>query len=42
MSAGDGVIPVYEYSFSEYWIDELIADLQEAKRYIAELKRKEK
>ena len=28
--------------FSEYWIDKLIADLQEAKRYIAKLKRKEK
>lgn len=26
----------------EYWIDKLIADLQEAKQYIAKLKRKEK
>lgn len=32
----------YEHMFSDYWIDFLIADLQEAKRYIAELKEKEK
>lgn len=32
----------YKHEFSEYWIDKLIADLQEAKRYIAELRRKEK
>lgn len=39
---GYGDTKQYEYGFSEYWIDKLIADLQEAKRYIAELKRKEK
>ena len=32
----------YKHGFSDYWIDFLIADLQEAKRYIAELKEKEK
>ena len=31
----------YKHMFSEYWIDTLIADLQETKRYIAELKEKE-
>lgn len=31
----------YKHMFSECWIDTLIADLQEAKRYIAELKEKE-
>lgn len=48
-SEDDGIIQFEQYSegnykhmFSEYWIDKLIADLQEAKRYIAELKRKEK
>lgn len=39
---GYGDTKQYEHMFSEYWIDKLIADLQEAKRYIAELKRKEK
>lgn len=32
----------FKHGFSDYWIDFLIADLQEAKRYIAELKEKEK
>ena len=32
----------FKDGFSDYWIDFLIADLQEAKRYIAELKEKEK
>lgn len=39
---GYGDTKLYEHMFSECWIDKLIADLQEAKRYIAELKRKEK
>lgn len=39
---GRGNTKNYENMFSEYWIDKLIADLQESKRYIAELKRKEK
>lgn len=48
-SEDDGIIKFEQYSegnykhmFSEYWIDKLIADLQEAKQYIAKLKRKEK
>lgn len=28
----------FKHEFSDYWIDALIADLQAAKRYIAELK----
>lgn len=31
----------YKHMFSEHWIDTLIADLQEAKRYIAKLKEME-
>ena len=31
----------YKHMFNEYWIDSLIADLQEAKRHIAKLKEME-
>lgn len=50
-SEDDGTVAFEQYSygnktqyknvFSEYWIDKLIADLRETKRYIAELKEKE-
>lgn len=32
----------YKHMFSEYWIDSLIADLQEAKKHISKLKEMEK
>lgn len=32
----------FKHGFSDYWIDFLIADLQEAKKHIAELREKEK
>lgn len=39
---GCGDTKSYEYMFSEYWIDKLIADLQEAKKHIEKLKKKRK
>lgn len=35
---GSGEWKFFKHEFSDYWIDALIADLQAAKRYIAELK----
>lgn len=35
---GSGEWKSFKHEFSDYWIDALIADLQAAKRYIAELK----